>query len=280
MAAGKRWTSMPKRVLFMAILIPFLGVSGVGSEITGPDSGASVVAAMAVGGCKPNLFYLQPGLLVGDKPPEGWSHLVVKSIPRLASGDKDSLPKGSAKTAAYFRTVILANVKPVGVDEKEFELTQVGIGICVPKKGEDKDVVVAADRLEALGLHLGWVERTVLDECESRMAEGRIIASTPTFALFRSPATIAVAGNEHRKVNLNYAFCVEQNTGKLNVGLWTSAVESRALRPPATMVRLSSNPIFDCRIDVQPTKVVGLKVPFAWSFAMSMLSGGEDGTSS
>jgi len=35
MAAGKRWTSMPKRVLFMAILIPVLGVSGAGSEVTG-----------------------------------------------------------------------------------------------------------------------------------------------------------------------------------------------------------------------------------------------------
>ena len=115
------------------------------------------------GGCNQSWFYLQPGLLIGDKPPEGWSHLVVKSIPRLASGEKDSLPNGSAKTAAYFRTVILANVKPVDVDEKEFELTQIGIGICVPRKGEEKDVVVAADRLEALGLHLSWVEKKVLD---------------------------------------------------------------------------------------------------------------------
>jgi len=115
----------------------------------------------------------------------------------------------------------------------------------------------------------------VLDTCEVEMAEGRIIASTPAFALFRSPVTIAVAGNEHRKVNLNYAFCVERNTGKLHVGLWTSALESRALKPPSSMVRLGSNPIFDCRMDVQPTKVVGLKVPFTWSFAMSCLPEGR-----
>ncbi len=139
----------------------------------------------------------------------------MKSIPRLASGDKDSLPNGSAKTAAYFRTVILANVKPVDVDEKEFELTQIGIGICVPRKGEEKDVVVAADRLEALGLHLSMGRKDgARHSVKPEMAEGRIIASTPTFALFRSPATVAVAGNEHRKVNLNYAFCVERNDGK------------------------------------------------------------------
>ena len=123
-----------------------------GVQTTEPESDVGIVAAMAVGWMQPKLVPLQPGLLIGDKPPEGWSHLVVKSIPRLASGEKDSLPNGSAKTAAYFRTVILANVKPVDVDEKEFELTQIGVGICVPRKGEEKDVVVAADRLEALGL--------------------------------------------------------------------------------------------------------------------------------
>ena len=280
MSAGNRRISMPKRVGYVAILIPLLSVSGAGSESTGPESGVETVAAMAVGGFQGKLVFLQPGLLIGDKPPEGWSHLVVKSIPRLASGDKDSLPKGSAKTAAYFRTVILANVKPVGVDEKEFELTQIGIGICVPRKGEEKDVeekdvVVAADRLEALGLHLSWVEKKVLDTVESEMAEGRVIARTPTFALFRSPATIVVPGGEHRKVNLNYAFCVEQNTGKLHVGLWTSALKSQSVRAPASMVRLASNPIFDCRMDVRLTKVAGLKVPLTWSFGMSCLPNGK-----
>jgi hypothetical protein len=200
---------------------------------------------------------------------------VVKSIPRLASGEKDSLPNGSAKTAAYFRTVIVANVQPVDVDEREFELTQVGVGICVPRKGEEKDVVVAADRLEALGLHLSWVEKKVLDACESEMAEGKIIARTPTFALFRSPATVVIAGNEHRKVNLNYAFCVEKGTGKLDVALWTSALETDNSRAPSKMVRLNSEPIFDCPMDVRSKKVLGVTVPLVWSFAMSKLPEGR-----
>jgi hypothetical protein len=275
MAAGERRISKPRRVLYTAILVPILGASDVRSATTEPESDVGAVAAMAVGWMQPKLVQLQPGLLIGDKPPQGWSHLVVKSIPRLASGEKDSLPNGSAKTAAYFRTVILANVKPVDVDEREFELTQVGIGVCVPRKGEEKDVVVAADRLEALGLHLSWVEKKVLDSIESEMAEGKIIARTPTFALVRSPATVVVAGNEHRKVNLNYAFCVEKATGKLDVGLWTSAFESDHTRPPNKMVRLNPEPIFDCPMDVRAKKVLGVTVPLTWSFAMSKLPEGR-----
>jgi hypothetical protein len=275
MLMGERWISRPKRVLYFAILMPLLGVPGAASETAGPSSGAVTIATLAVGSMRTKLVHLQPGLLIGDKPPEGWTHIVVKSLPRLASGDKDSLPKEAAKTAAYFRTVILANVKPVDVDEKDFELTQVGIGICVPQKGQKEDIVIGASRLEALGLHLGWIEKMTLDAMEKEMAKGRIIAQTPTFALLRSPATVVAAGNEHREVNLNYAFCVERTTGKLQVGLWTSALEPRETRAPQRLVRLKSKQVFDCKMDVQATKVLGVAVPGTWSFAMSVLPAGE-----
>ena len=239
MSVGERRISWPRRVFCFAILIPLVGVRGTASEPAGPEPAVLTTAALAVGYMQSKLVKLEPGLLIGDKAPEGWSHLVIKSIPRLASGDVDNLPNDAAKTAAYFRTVMLANVKPVDVDEKEFELTQIGIGICVPRKGQDKDIVVAADRLEALGLHLSFVRKTVLDTMEAEMAEGVIIARTPTFAILRSPATV-VDGNKHRKVDLNYAFCVDRTTGKLQVGLWMSAMEKRDLRPPNEMVRVKS----------------------------------------
>ncbi len=274
MLVGEGRNSRRTRVLYIAILIPFLSVPGTASEITESDTGISRIAAASVASMQTKLVFLPPGTLIGDKPPDEWSHLVLKSLPRLASGDKDSLPGDSAKTAAYFRTVILANVKPVDVDEKEFELTKIGVGICVPQKGQDKDVVVAAGRLDALGLgNMSWIRKMTLDGMEAELVKGRIIAATPTFALFRSPATVLAAGDEHREVNLNYAFCVERGTGKLQVGLWTSALEAKASRPPQRMLRLQSDPIFDCKIDVREKKVLGVKIPM-WSFAMSQLPPG------
>ena len=117
---------------------------------------------------------------------------MLKSNPRLASGDLASLPKGSKKTAAYFRTVILANIRPLDMAETDFELSQIGVGICVPKD-EDHDMVVTGPSLQALGLKLSTVEKIVLDTTEAELKEGRIIARTQTFALFRSPATVVNA---------------------------------------------------------------------------------------
>jgi hypothetical protein len=213
-------------------------------------------------------------MVIANKPPAGWSHLIFKSIPRLTSGDRGTLPAGSSKTATYFRTAILANVKPVDADEKEFELAQIGVGMCVPVPQDDeRDMVVAADRLDALGLQLTMVQRVVLDAAEAELAEGRIIARTPTFALFRSPATV-VAGNEHRKVNLYYAFCVERATGKLDVAVWAMPLEAKNVKAPSAVVRLGSNPRFDCQLDVRAKRILGT-VPYSWSFALRSLPPGH-----
>jgi len=229
-----------------------------------------------VGFSQPQLVYLKPGVKIENKPPKGWSHLVVKSLPRLTTGDRSSLPAGSSKTAALFRNVILANVKPVDLAEKDFELTQIGLGICVPyPQDEDQDIVVSADRLDALGLDLTMVQKVVLDTAEAEMAEGRIIARTPTFALFRSPVTVIDNANKHRKVNLHYAFCVERTTGRLRVGVWTMRPESEPQQPPANMVKLASDPIFKCELDVRAKRILGT-VPYSWSFAMRTLPPGKE----
>ena len=41
------------------------------------------------------------------------------------------------------------------------------------------------------------------------------------------------------------------------------------------MVRLNSEPIFDCTMDVRTKKVLGVTVPLTWSFAMSKLPEGR-----
>jgi hypothetical protein len=263
------------------VIVPIaLTVSTFGFGPVRPSAGSvpvgGTIAAHVVGFSQPQLVYLKPGLKIEKKPPPGWSHLVIKSLPRLASGDRSSLPAGSSKTAALFRSVLLANVKPVDLNEKDFELTQIGLGICVPDPQDDsRDIVVSADRLDALGVDLTMVQKVVLDTTEAEMAEGRIIARTPTFALFRSPVTVLDSANKHRKVNLHYAFCVERTTGRLRTGVWTMRPESEPQQAPATMVKLASDPIFKCELDVRAKRILGT-VPYSWSFAMRSIPPGKE----
>ncbi len=266
-----------RRQVIIAVTVTAL-VLLVGTVRTSVGSipSSAMVAAQVVGFSQPQLVYLKPGLKLAKKPPKGWSHLVIKSLPRLASGDQSTLPAGSSKTATLFRSVLLANVKPVDADEKDFELTQIGVGLCVPyPQDEDQDIVVSADQLDALGLNLTMVQKVVLDTAEAEMAEGRIVARTPTFALFRSPVTVVDTANKHRKVNLNYAFCVERTTGRLRIGVWTMRPESESQQAPATMVKLASDPIFKCELDVRAKRILGT-VPYSWSFAMRTLPPGKE----
>jgi hypothetical protein len=262
-------------IISAAVTAALLGGGSV-DKCVGSVPVSAVVAAHMVGFSQPQLVYLKPGLKLEKKPPKGWSHLVIKSHPRLATGDRSSLPAGSSKTATLFRNVILANVKPVDLNEKEFELTQIGLGICVPyPQDQDQDIVVSADRLDALGLDLTMVQKLVLDAAEAEMAEGRIIARTPTFALFRSPVTVIDTANKHRKANLHYAFCVERTTGRLRVGVWTMRPKPEPQQAPTTMVKLASDPIFKCELDVRANRILGT-VPYSWSFAMRTLPPGPE----
>jgi hypothetical protein len=260
--------------LGIAVLVPLIGPAVAPDRCNGSEGAAAALAAGAVGWSQPQLVLLPAATRVGESPPTGWSHLVIRSIPRLASGDRDTLPSFAFTTATLFRTVILADVQPVGLD-KEFILARVGLGMCVPgRDGPKEDIVVASDRLEALSVRLSTIERKVLDVAEAELAEARIVSRTSTFALLRAPATLVVAG-KHRKVDLCYAFCVDRMSGRLRVGVWSMWPGTNRQPPPPLIIELAPKTSFDCALDVHAVRLLGT-IPFNWSFALRELPPGRE----
>src|SRR5436305_1999324 len=143
----------------------------------------------------PKMVHIPPGTHVGRMPPKGWSHLVVKSLPRLASGDLVTLPSSAASTATLFRTVIVADVGRLPHDPSSFGLRRIGVGLSVPDR-RGSDVVVEPGRDAEVGVELGLTDRIVLRAAEDQLGRGGLAAATPTFALYRGPAAMAV-GEEH-----------------------------------------------------------------------------------
>jgi hypothetical protein len=269
--AGRSRASLHAAKL-LAILMPIAGLFGWPAARAASGPGLALLAAQAMGS-QPRLVQLTAATRIGDAPPQGWNHLVIKSIPRLASGDYRDLPDFAHRTATMFRTVLLADVQPLGLD-KQFVLARVGLAMCVPARdGTKDDVVVSSDRLDSLGMKLSTVEEMVLGAAETELAESRIIAFTSTFALLRSPATMVVGG-KHHKVDLYYAFCVDPTTGRLRVGAWSMWPGDRAQPPPPFVIDVASKTRFDCTIDVQAKRVLGT-VPYSYSFAMRKLPDGH-----
>ncbi len=228
-----------------------------------PDEGG---AGRAASTDLPPLVHLEPGAEVGAGPPAGWTHRVIRSVPRLGSGDLSSLPGSARTTATLLRTVIAAEV--VGRDGS-FRLARIGVGNAVPVG--DREFVTTSDGPEAVLDTLGVIERLVLRTADARLDEGSLIARTPTFALFRTPSVLLVNGR-HEDVDLHYALLVDPDSGRLTALAWAVAAGSHAA--PDEVAVLPPNLSWDLPLDVRVNRHVG-PIPVAWSFAMPSLPPGR-----
>ncbi|MGO9601752.1 MAG: hypothetical protein ACLP7Q_27585 [Isosphaeraceae bacterium] len=221
---------------------------------------------------RPTVVHIKPGTFVGRKPPKQWSHLVIKSLPRLSSGDLNTLPDTALRTAALFRTVILADVKSLPQEPQRYVLRRIGVGLCAPNR-QGRDVVVEPSWDARVGVDLSMMDRMVLDAAEGELRRGRITASTSTFALYRAPAALAV-GDEHHNVEMFYAFLIDQENGDLKTLVW--ALDTTLSNPPAPLqvVELPPSLVYDCPLDVEAKRLLRT-VPVSWSFAMTELPPGR-----
>lgn len=245
----------------------FLPVAWCGVVLASGSGGAIELAVEA----QPKLVSLAPGLRVGADAPVGWSDLVVKSLPRLASGDLASLPGVAKATAAMFRTVVLADVGQTADPKQGYVLRRVGVGMALPVRG--RDMVVTSAALGALDVSLSSVSKLVLRRAEGELARGRLVASTPRFALYSTPAELVV-GETHRAVWLRYALWVDPTTGTLHVGVWAIANDPSKPIPVRTWMELRPPLVFDCPLDVVANRILGA-IPVSWSFAMTALPPGR-----
>jgi hypothetical protein len=131
----------------------------------------------------------------------------------------------------------------------------VGVGNAVPV-GDRELVVTRLGPPEAFD-SLGVVDRVVLIAAEAKLNRGRLIARSPTFALFQTPTVLVVEG-EHREVDLHYALLVNPTSGALTTLCWPQPEDDPS--PP----ELS----FDAGLDAQVTRRIG-PAPVSWSFAMA-----------
>ncbi len=239
---------------------------------SGPGSGSAWGTEPAAAPIKlPELVLLKPGTQLDGKLPTGWSVLVIKSVPRLASGDLESLPGMASSTATLFHTAVLADIRAEGSGaDRRYALRRIGLGLCVPVEG--KDTVVMSDTAAKQGIDLGIVGRTVLDRAQQELQRGRLVARTPTFALFSAPAVMKL-GTVHREVLLRYALLVDPDTGDLRTLVWAIESEPSRRAAPRTMVLMTPALVFDCGLDVTAERLFGT-LPVNWSFALRNLPGG------
>ncbi len=227
-----------------------------------------VVAAEVDEFSLPQLVLIKPGTTVADSAPEGWSDLILKSLPKIESGDIETLPSIAMTTATLFRTLILADVRR---EKATYRLKRVGIGVCVPVKGVD--TVVNVESAAEPPFALSFLEREVLSRVETELKKARLVARTETYAVLATPTDLKV-GSTHKKVFLIYAMRVDPETGRLETLIWSVAARADRRTAPSSLNRLAPRLVCNCGLDVVADRLLGT-LPVNWSFAARSLPPGD-----
>lgn len=211
----------------------------------------------------PRLVRVDAGTHVGDEPPPGWAHIVLRTSVFIESGDLKQMPRPAFTTATRLRTAMLVAtvLTPSG-----YILDRVGVGLTLAHRG--LDLIVSPATASELGVSMSLVDRFVLKRGDSAVANGRIPARTPTFALYDGSIEMATPPDfTHRTTWLRHALLLDPRSGAMRAVLWSvpEAIEARVNAP--TLVEIPLNTRFECGVHVAAEKIGN--IPYNWRFGFT-----------
>jgi hypothetical protein len=165
---------------------------------------------------------MAPGTVVGSGPPEGWSHLVIKSLPRVRPGEEAKIPGAMAaqtiRMTRWLFTAFVADVRPeTQGGETRHHLRAVALGLGTAVNG--RDTIVTLETAKQYGLKLDWITETILKNGYETQKLAMTVAHGPTFAVVDTPVWFR-CGQKNRLVRFRYGLLVDAATGRLDVLVW------------------------------------------------------------
>jgi hypothetical protein len=173
---------------------------------------------------------IAPGTVVARGPPAGWSHLVIKSLPRVKASEVADLPKSVVpcdmlvRRVAWMFTAFTADV----VEERQgahrrHRLRAIGLGLGAAVNG--RDTVLTVDWAGNNGVGLDPIERLTLRTAARVQNQARVVVHGPSFALTDTPVTFRCGEKRNRAVRFRYALLADPPTGRLDVLCWRLGAE-------------------------------------------------------
>lgn len=152
------------------------------------------------------------GTVIGDRVPDGWTHLIYHGVPALTPEDMKDAPQLATFYLKLFKYVILAKVEK---RDNSFVLKTVAVGLAASVKGEDTLI----DSTNTLGADLGMFGKRILVDSEKGLDTDVLqVIQTPTMRVI-DDRQLMLHDNEHVFQVVRYAILVSPRTGQV----WTFA---------------------------------------------------------
>ena len=177
---------------------------------------------------------IAPGTVVGQSAPAGWSHLIIKSLPRIHPAHVKRVIGEVAEKARWMCTAFTADVVPeTRGRQTRYHLRAVGIGLGTSVNGQD--VIITPETASAHGAKLNLFTREILKRGYTTMELAVVVIHGPTFALVDTPVWYR-CGATNRLIRFRQALLVDAPTGRLEVACWALGSEGGCPEPGVAVI--------------------------------------------
>jgi hypothetical protein len=246
-----------------------------GCALSWPGISSAAAAAAEIDVTPRRVALIPPGTVIPDRAPKDWTHLIIKSHPRIGPESIGQVSASTARLAGLLFTAVLADVQAGRGAEGgvQFVLSNIAVGVGTRVNG--RDLILSSDTQEKLGANLGFLEGSVLAAGERQLQQMRSVARSRTMAIVDAPG-ILLRDGRHRQVVLRYALLVDPKSGRLDTLLWLLEPGGRGphLEPLSLMQWLPPDKIEDCVLHVDSNEFI-LGIPTSTAFAMAQIPQGR-----
>jgi hypothetical protein len=195
-----------------------------------------------------------PGTVVERSAPAGWSHLIIKTQPRVKPSEVPNVPPPPLglgreyviRQVSWMFTVFTAEVvKEQHGSHSRYRLRAIGLGLGATVNGHD--TVLTTDTAKQFGLDLNPIQKMTLTTGSEVQKRARVVVHGPSFALVDTPVTFRCDG-KNRMVRFRYAILVDAHTGQLEVLSWRAGAEEGQCADLARAVLLNPNTIDEAEL--------------------------------
>src|SRR5262249_4666492 len=203
---------------------------------------------------------IAPGTIVGSSAPAGWSHLVIKSFPRVRDDQREGLHSLTIEKASWMFTAFTADVVREDAGGKpRYRLRAIGLGLGTRRASDGQDVVITPATAAEYGVKLDFITKEILTRGSATQQKAVVVVHGPSFALLDTPVWLRWNG-KNQLVRYRYGLLVDTTTGQLDTFLWTLGPDG-GLAQNAEVVWLPPDLIDEVELVVDRDEIIPPGIP-------------------
>jgi hypothetical protein len=211
---------------------------------------------------------IDPGTVVEKAAPKGWTHLVIKSLPRIREDNKKGIPELTVEKASWMFTAFLANVVKEENGRYKFDKAALGLGA----KAKEMDTILTAETGRKLGGDLGLFGGEILNKGYEVQKKAVMVFSGPSMALLDTPVWFRV-GDDNKLVRYRYAMLVDQVSGRMETLVWRIGTDGAGTSFDAVWLKPDTVDVAELVVDKK--KINRFGIPADDAFAVEKMPTGR-----